>query len=162
MLLFQCLFLGKGRKGNRVLVCNSVAQSIIDSVRGQHSEFVFVYSGRNCRKPHPIETMNNTAWQRARREVDLGDLHVHDLRHTLGRRLREAGVKDETRDEILWHSNGRMSQHYAVAQLREVRAALELITDERYAFNKSLASIAREAMGLHSHANKKRLGAELT
>ena len=34
-----------------------------------------------------------------------------------------------------------------LAQLQEVRAALELITDERYAFNKSLASIAREAMG---------------
>jgi integrase len=37
-----------------------------------------------------IETMNNTAWQTARRVAKLGDLHVHDLRHTVGMRLREA------------------------------------------------------------------------
>ena len=34
----------KGRKRDRILVCNSVAQSIIESVRGQHPEHVFVYS----------------------------------------------------------------------------------------------------------------------
>ena len=78
-------------------------------------------------------------------------------------RLREVGAKDETPDEVLGHVNGRMSQYYAVAQLQEVRAALELITDERYAFNKSLASIAREVMWTSSaHANKKRLGADIT
>jgi integrase len=42
-------------------------------------------------KPRPIETMNNTGWQRARREAGLGDHHVHDLRHTTGMRLRETG-----------------------------------------------------------------------
>lgn len=52
----------------QVVVCNSVAQSIIESVRGQDSEFVFVYSERRkpCR-PGPVETMNDTAWQRAMR-----------------------------------------------------------------------------------------------
>jgi hypothetical protein len=44
-------------------------------------------------------------------------------------------------------SEGSMSRHYAVARLQEERAALELITNERYAFNKSLASIARDAVG---------------
>ena len=34
----------KGRKRSRVLVCNSVAQSIIESVRGMHEEFVFVWT----------------------------------------------------------------------------------------------------------------------
>lgn len=36
--------------------------------------------------------MNNTAWQRARELAGLGDLHVHDLRHTVGMRLRKAGI----------------------------------------------------------------------
>ena len=110
----------KGRKASAVVVCNSVAQSIIESVRGQDSEFVFVYSERRkkCR-PGPVETMNNTAWERARKEAGLPDLHVHDLRHTVGMRLREAGVKDETRDAILWH--------------------------KQHAFNKSLVTLAREA-----------------
>ncbi len=33
----------KGRKRTRVVICNSVAQSVIEAVRGQHKEFVFVY-----------------------------------------------------------------------------------------------------------------------
>lgn len=59
-------------------------------------------------------------------------------------RLREAGVAEETRADILWHTRKGMPQHYAVAQLMEIRGALEKITDERHGFNKSLASIARE------------------
>ena len=33
----------KGRRRPRVVVCNSVAQSIIESQRGEHEEFVFVW-----------------------------------------------------------------------------------------------------------------------
>ena len=90
--------------------------------------------------------MNNTAWQNARRKAGLEDFHVHDLRHTVGMRLREAGVSDETRDAILWHNKRGMTQHYAVAQVQEVLAALERITSEQHAFNRSLASLAREAV----------------
>lgn len=135
----------KGKKRSRILVCNSVAQSIIESVRGQHEDYVFVYS-QQLKKPkyRPIETMNNTAWQNWRRDCGL-DLHVHDLRHTVGMRLREAGVHEETRADILWHVREGMPQHYAVAQIREIHAALELITDERHGWNRSLAGIAEDA-----------------
>jgi integrase len=51
-----------------------------------------------------IQTMNNTAWQTARRKAGLGDLHVHDLLHTVGMRLREAGVAKNTISDVLWHS----------------------------------------------------------
>ncbi len=79
-------------------MCNSVAQSVIDALRGKHEEFVFVYRRERMKNtdlaptmPYgPIGTMNNTAWQRARREAASADLHVHDLRHTTGMRLREA------------------------------------------------------------------------
>jgi integrase len=136
----------KGKKRSRILVCNSVAQSVIESVRGQHDDYAFVYSQRRKNpKYRPIETMNNTAWQGWRDECGLGDLHVHDLRHTVGSRLREAGVAEETRADILWHVRRGMPQHYAVAQVIEIREALERITDERHAFNKSLATLAREA-----------------
>jgi integrase len=87
----------EGRKRARVVVCNSVAQSIVESVRGQHQEFVFVWRRerrtRTDLEPlmdyRPIETMNNTGWQRARAAIGIADLHVHDLRHTVGMRLRE-------------------------------------------------------------------------
>lgn len=42
-------------------------------------------------------------------------------------RLRGAGVSPRTQDAILWHKSGDMTDHYAIAQLREVYNALELI-----------------------------------
>jgi integrase len=85
----------KGKRRSKVIVCNNVAQSVIESVRGQDDEFVFVYRRERIKNVNktplmpyrPIETMNNTAWQRARREAGLGDLHVHDLRHNSESRI---------------------------------------------------------------------------
>lgn len=140
----------KGRKRSRLLVCNSVAQSVVESVRGQHDEFVFVYRrvkkdgepGKG--KPRPVETMNNTGWQRARHEAGLGDLHVHDLRHTTGMRLREAGVQESTRADILWHTSPSMTHHYSMAQIVELHGALEKIREDNGRWNKSLATLRLE------------------
>ena len=46
---------------DRLVILNQVARSVIESVRSEHPEFVFVRRGK------PIQTMNNTAWQSARR-----------------------------------------------------------------------------------------------
>ncbi|MGH8704153.1 MAG: tyrosine-type recombinase/integrase [Burkholderiales bacterium] len=130
----------KGRKRDRILVCNSVAQSVIEAMRGKHPEYVFPYRGNR------IETMNNTAWQRARKMAKVPDLHIHDLRHTVGMRLREAEVREETIADILWHTRPGMTAHYSVAQVAELVEALDRITDERNRTNRSLAMIAREAL----------------
>ena len=106
----------KGKKRSKIVVCNSVSQSVVESVRGMHEEFVFVYRRERVKNVSQapamayrrIVTMNNTACQRARKEADLGDLRVHDLRHTVGMRLREAGVPEGTRADILWHSTRSM------------------------------------------------------
>jgi len=143
----------KGRKVYDYVVCNSVAQNIVDSVRNQHSEFVFVWRRERVKnidqKPamsyRPIQTMNNTAWQNARTKAGLTDLHVHDLRHTVGMRLRERGVGEETRAVVLWHKKKSMTTHYSQAQVSEIRAALELIKDESGPQNRSLRSLAKEA-----------------
>jgi len=148
----------KGRRRSRVLVCNSIAQSIIESVRGQHDEYVFVYQrlkkdGRPGKgEPHPIGTMNNTAWQRARKKAGLGDLHVHDLRHTTGMRLREAGVSETTCSDIFWHSSRSMTHHYSMAQIVELHSALEKIKADSGRWNKSLATLRMEQEAVRSTA----------
>lgn len=140
----------KGRRRSRLLVLNSVAQSVVEAVRDDHPEFVFVYrrlkkdGSPGKGKPHRIETMNNTAWQRARKEAGLGDLHVHDLRHTAGMRLREAGVGDSTRADILWHTTQSMTHHYSMAQIVELHEALEKIKADTGLWNKSLATLRLE------------------
>jgi hypothetical protein len=59
----------KGRKGWRPLICNRVAQSIIEEQRGKHPEFVFTYLRGKLHEPHAIETMNNNGWQPLRTET---------------------------------------------------------------------------------------------
>lgn len=143
----------ESRKADRVLVCNTVAQSIIERQRGKHETHVFVYRRERVKNKHlapkmaykPIEVMNNTAWQNGRKKAGLGDLHVHDLRHTVGLRLREAGIAESTISEVLWHSTKTMTGHYSMAQIVEVFEALEKIKDETNRWNMSLQSLIREA-----------------
>ena len=93
----------KGRKRGRVLVCNTVPQSIIEAQRGTDPEYVFPY------QEHRIETMNNNSWQRVRKLAEIPDLHIHDLRHTVAMRLREAGIREEAIADILWHTRQGMT-----------------------------------------------------
>ena len=95
--------------------------------------------------------MNNTAWQRARRIAGIPDLHIHDLRHTVGMRLREAGVREETIADLLWHARQGMTAHYSVVQIDELVEALNRITNESSRVNRSLAMIRREQLGEKSH-----------
>lgn len=129
----------KGKR-NHVLVLNDAAWSIVEACRGQHREFVFVYRRERVknfdRAPameyQRIGTMNNTGWQRARELVGLSKVRVHDLRHTFGQRLRDAGVSEEDRALLLGHAIEGMPQHYAsatVARLAEAANRVQLTVD---------------------------------
>lgn len=120
-------------KTNRthVLVLNDVAWKIVQRQRGRHDDYVFVYRRervKNFDQPpemqyHRIGTMNTNAYQDARKAVGLPQVRIHDLRHTFGQRLRDAGVSEEDRALLLGHSITGMPQHYAtatVARLVEV------------------------------------------
>jgi len=134
----------KGRRVSKLVVCNSVAQAVIERQRDRHPDYVFVMEWRN-HPLGPVETMNNTAWQAARVRAGLADLHVHDLRHTVGMRLREAGVAESTRRDVLWHSAASITHHYTMAQIRELHAALEMISKPSNDWNKSLQALRAEA-----------------
>ena len=94
-----------------VVILNDVAWSIIQSQRGQDPIWVFPYRGK------PVGTMNNTTWQRARNDVGLPRVRIHDLRHTFACRLRAVGVSMEDRQALLGHANRSMAGHYAGADV---------------------------------------------
>jgi len=94
-----------------VVILNDVAWSVIQAQRGQDPIWVFPYRGK------PVGTMNNTAWQRARKEVGLPRVRIHDLRHTFACRLRAVGVSMEDRQALLGHANRTMAGHYASADV---------------------------------------------
>ena len=117
-------------KGQRphVLILNDVATRIVEECRGDHDEFVFVWRRERVKNiedepvmPYrPVHTMNNTAFQNARRAAKLERARVHDLRHTFGQRLREAGVTEEDRALLLGHA---LDRHAAALRHGHDRAA---------------------------------------
>ena len=107
---------------DRLIVLNRIAKSVVDSVRGQHSDYVFTYQSK------PIERINNNGWKRARRQLNL-PVRVHDLKHTFGRRLRAAGVPLETRKILLGHRNGDITSHYSAPELEELIEAANRVCE---------------------------------
>jgi integrase len=116
---------------------------VVDSVRGMHTEYVFVRAASTRRVPKPLYRINNTAWRSARdRAADawaeqhgesapaaFRNVRVHDLKHTYGRRLRAAGVSFEDRQDLLGHRSGRITTHYSQAELTNLIEASEKVCD---------------------------------
>jgi integrase len=104
---------------------NDTAKAVIEACRGEHPERVFVYRGK------PVKFMNNSAWQKARKEVGLPQVRVHDLKHTFGRRLRAAGVPLETRKVLLGHKSGDITTHYSAPEIAELLEAANRVAETR-------------------------------
>jgi len=105
-----------------LIVMNRIAKSVVESVPGQHAQYVFTYQSR------PVLRMNNSAWKRARQKLDL-PVRMHYLKHTFGRRLRVAGVSLETRKILLGHRNGDITSHYSAPDLEELFEAANKMCD---------------------------------
>ena len=123
-------WIGEKNKENQVVVLNCVAKSLIEVQRRNRENncpYVFPYRGKR------IGGMNNTGWQDAWtkagfplcKEICKGP---HNLKHTFGRRLRNAGVSLETRKVLLHHKNGDITTHYSPAEVSELLTASEKVT----------------------------------
>jgi integrase len=119
-------------KRPHVAILNDVATNVMESCRGAHPEFVFAYSARNkANGPGRIETINNSSWQKARARAGLEQVRVHDLRHTFGQRLRDAGVSGEDRAVLMGHATQSMSEHYATPTIARLIEMANLVTTTR-------------------------------
>lgn len=109
---------------DRLVVLNCIALSVVNKQRGEHPTHVFVYEGK------PIARMMNSAWLRARKEIGLPQLRVHDLKHTFGHRLRAVGVTEEDRRDLLGHKSNRMTTHYSAAELSKLIEAANSVCND--------------------------------
>ena len=92
---------------------------------------MFNYRGR------PVTRIYNSGWKLARDKAarryaqehgepvawGFANLRLHDLKHTFGRRLRAAGVSQETRKVLLGHRNGDITSHYSAPEIEELLEA---------------------------------------
>jgi len=113
----------------RYVVLNSVARDVIDRQRGKHREYVFTYRGS------PIDDMNSSSWERARKTVGLKNLRVHDLKHTFGHRLQAAGVHEYLMQDLLGHtkpsSSKNVTRHYCSSHFLQMIEAAERVLETR-------------------------------
>jgi integrase len=110
-------------KDDRLVVLNDVVLSVVQTQRGKHPTHVFPYRGK------PVTHMLNTDWKEARNAVGLPQVRVHDLKHTLGRRLRAAGVSFEDRQDLLGHRSGRVTTQYSAAELSNLIEAANRVCE---------------------------------
>lgn len=102
-------------KLDRLVVLNTVAHEMIEEMRGQHPIYVFTGANGNSR----VHEMNNSAWKKARRQLNL-PVRIHDLKHTFGRRLRAAQVSLEDRQDLLGHKSSRITTHYSAVEVKHL------------------------------------------
>jgi integrase len=121
-------------KGKRphVAILNDAAMEVVESCRGEHDDYVFTYRNElKALAPDRVDTINNTAWQNARKRAGLAHVRVHDLRHTFGQRLRDAGVSEEDRAVLLGHSTKSMPSHYAAPTIARLVELANLVQKSR-------------------------------
>lgn len=114
-----------------LVVHNHTAQAVIESVRGNHPDYVFGYHGRR------LWNLTNNAWRQAWEAAGLPTDRmkwrkgVHNLRHTFGHRLRAMGVSNETRHALLHHKSRDMSTHYSIPEIRELVEAVDRLCEAK-------------------------------
>jgi len=138
----------KGGTDNRIVVCNSIAQKVVDDMRGMDSKYVFGTHGTQ-----PFRTEFNHAREDA--ELDAVTTHngqpsgvrFHDLKHTFGARLRASGVTLEQRQILLGHTSQHISTYYSQAGLDELLEVVERMAAQRKEPTIRLVSRAKLAQG---------------
>jgi integrase len=122
---------------DRFVVLNRIARSVIESCRGKHPEFVFTHESK------PVTKIYNSGWKAARRRAaaryenelkmpcpfGFRSVRVHDLKHTLGHRLRVAGVGFEDRKVLLGHKSDHITTHYSAPEIGALIEASERVCD---------------------------------
>jgi integrase len=139
---------------DRLVVLNSVAREVIEQQQGVHEEFVFTYAGRRVTK------MNNSGWKSAWKRAGLPSearfrKGVHNLKHTLGRRLRAVQCPMETRKALLGHTNGDITTHYSAYEIQELIDWLEKAANRNIAQTPTLTTLKRRELYVVGNMSEK-------
>ncbi|WP_244532316.1 tyrosine-type recombinase/integrase [Methylocapsa palsarum] len=78
-------------------------------------------------KRHISVEVIEKAWQRIRDHAGIPDVHLHDLRHTVGTYAGQAGVNAFVVRDLLRHSTVAMTGRYANFDQNPVRAVSDLV-----------------------------------
>ncbi len=119
------LELGDSKTGPRTVLLSEPARKIVARriLAGNGSPWVFP-SFSDPSRPRCREV---SLWYRMRREAGIGDVRLHDLRHTVASQAAMNGVPLPVVARLLGHSDVRMTMHYTHVGDREIEAAAERV-----------------------------------
>ena len=106
---------------DKLVPLNSVSASVVDGWRGKHAEWVFAPHGTR------IARLNARAFREARVRAGLQEVRPHDLRHTFAVRLRGLDVPKEDIADLLGHSTGDVTDHYARSTIERLLSRVDLL-----------------------------------
>lgn len=118
---------------SRRIVLSSGALSLLAEVREQadrlylstkQQDYIFI----NPKFHKPYETFHS-AWDRARRRVELPEVRIHDLRHTYASLLINKGASIYEVQTLLGHHHVSMTQRYAHLAPNTLQSKVELVAD---------------------------------
>ena len=119
----RVLRLADGKTGPRSVTLSSEAQAILARQPRTGSPYVFPRLDDGSR-PRSTEL---SLWRKVRREADIEDVRLHDLRHTFATHAVLAGVPLPVVAHLLGHATSGMTLRYAHAGDREAKEAAERI-----------------------------------
>ncbi len=129
-------------RDDRLVILNKIAMSVVDEMRGKHPERVFTYEGK------PVGCINTRGWRNARNRANLPYVRVHDLKHTFGHRLRDAGVSFEDIQDLLGHKSSRITDLYSRPSIARLLAAANKVCDDEWNKNGTVVFLRTRFQGV--------------
>lgn len=103
------IFLPDSKTGAKVLYLNAPARAVLDGLRTDCREGLVFPSPYNASKPVKI----GPQWQEIRQRAGLGDLRLHDLRHSFASLAIRNGISLTIISRLLGHALPETTERYA-------------------------------------------------
>ena len=129
-LFRKTIYLGKTKNGNPVVIPmnQKVFTLLKEKMKIRHLNHDLVFTTATGK---PIEPGNlRRAFKRACKKAGIEDLRIHDLRHTYGTRLAQAGVDLYTIAKLLGHQDIRTTQRYAHHCTASLKRGVDILERE--------------------------------
>lgn len=103
------IFLPDSKTGAKVIYLNAPARAVLEGVRNDSRQGLVFPSPRNPDKPFNI----TSAWHVIRQRAGLGDLRLHDLRHSFASLAIRQGISLTIISRLLGHALPETTERYA-------------------------------------------------
>lgn len=112
----------KNKSFRAVPMSKTLVETLKSIPRTLASPFVFT-----MRKDEQYERFNSTSWRKAVRLAGIAPIRWHDLRHTFGSRLAQAGVSLTTIKELMGHKTIQVTMRYAHLSPSNMHEAVKVL-----------------------------------